>query len=127
MPSDLDRSSAVPDPKDPTIRSSVVPRPVAGQTIIVPFDDISDEGPEPIRVARLSPTPGPESPAEEPTVRRALPAAREGRKVTVRNAWAALTSVPAWAWFIGTLALLMLGSIGAVLVVIAAAAYIYLG
>ncbi|MEO0605538.1 MAG: hypothetical protein AAF211_29170, partial [Myxococcota bacterium] len=62
-PSDLDR----PD-DDQTQRSQAgfsatgdtVPRMrSAGQTIIVPFEDMSDDGPEPIRVAQLDPVPSP--------------------------------------------------------------------
>lgn len=104
-----------------------VPRRRVGETIIVPFDDISDGGPDPIRVARLSPEPAP-APAgsnDETLLRRELPAKVEPR-LPAKSVWSAIRAVPEWAWVVAAMALFALGSFGVMLVGLAIALYVYM-
>ncbi len=126
-PSDLDEDRTQRSQAGLSATGDTVPRSrVAGNTIIVPFEDMDDDGPEPLRVARLSPEPVPAVSPEEPTVvRNELPAPADRRLPVATSLWNLLATVPRWAWFVAAAALVVFGSFGFLLVGVAVAAYFY--
>ncbi|MEN0065628.1 MAG: hypothetical protein AAGA48_26035 [Myxococcota bacterium] len=126
-PPDLDS----PDASDLAATEAGTParRSAIGATIIAPFDEMSDAGPEPIRVARMSPVPAPTPDADAETQHRIvvhqdqLPT--QGlRQVPGKAKRNLLAEIPRWAWIAAAVAMFMLASLGFTLIGVAIALYI---
>lgn len=96
----------------------------AAQTIIAPFDDASDHGPEPIRVARLDPDPDAQPLVPRPVL---APAPRGGTLAPRSSLRTMLAEVPRWAWIAAALVIFVCGSAAISLVGIAIGLYLYFG